>query len=227
MSPLPFALHDTGRCKFFPLFFCHGRKGNAFRRNFSTPRRAFRPLFAPRHVLLGPRPKKFIFRDGARKTKFLRPSQRPRAFSALLSSLLSSLPAVRQPPVTILSVIWSKSCFCSSCATILSVIWAKSCFCSYACLNLAGPSAKGIYFSQGFAKNQIPSAIATPAHTIIIVRNTALISLGHRPSKIIFRAPRPKNQFSTAIATPPRVFCTTFIIAFFMASSLPAVRSRR
>jgi len=51
--------------------------------------------------------------------------------------------------------------------TILSVIWAKSRFCSYACLNFAGPSAKGIYFSQGFAKNQIPSAIATPSHDIL------------------------------------------------------------
>ena len=31
-------------------------------------------------------------------------------------------------------------------------------------LNPAGPSAEGIYFSQSFAKNQIPSAIATPTH---------------------------------------------------------------
>ena len=30
--------------------------------------------------------------------------------------------------------------------------------------NPAGPSAEGIYFSQSFAKNQIPSAIATPTH---------------------------------------------------------------
>ena len=30
-----------------------------------------------------------------------------------------------------------------------------------------GPTAEGIYFSQGFAKNQIPSAIATPTHNII------------------------------------------------------------
>ena len=34
----------------------------------------------------------------------------------------------------------------------------------------AGPAAEGIYFSQGFAKNQIPSAIATPSRTFIIVR---------------------------------------------------------
>jgi hypothetical protein len=45
-----------------------------------------------------------------------------------------------------------------------------------------GPTAKGIYFSQGFAKNQIPSAIATPS----------------------------------------RVFCTTFFIAFFIARRSPA-----
>jgi hypothetical protein len=29
----------------------------------------------------------------------------------------------------------------------------------------AGPTAKGIYFSQSFAKNQIPSAIAKPTRT--------------------------------------------------------------
>ena len=29
---------------------------------------------------------------------------------------------------------------------------------------LIGPTAEGIYFSQGFAKNQIPSAYATPTH---------------------------------------------------------------
>ena len=32
------------------------------------------------------------------------------------------------------------------------------------CAGSAGPAAEGIYFSQGFAKNQIPSAIANPSH---------------------------------------------------------------
>jgi cytidyltransferase-like protein len=32
------------------------------------------------------------------------------------------------------------------------------------CAGSVGPAAEGIYFSQGFAKNQIPSAIANPSH---------------------------------------------------------------
>ena len=36
-------------------------------------------------------------------------------------------------------------------------------------------------------------------------RGISLSPLGPRPSKIIFRAPRPKNQFSSAIAMPPHL----------------------
>ena len=39
----------------------------------------------------------------------------------------------------------------------------------------AGPSAKGIYFSQGFAKNQIPSAIAMPP----LKTRTNIVAGGH------------------------------------------------
>jgi len=47
--------------------------------------------------------------------------------------------------------------------TILSVIYGESCFCSYSCLNPAGPTAEEIYFSGRGPKNQISSAIATPS----------------------------------------------------------------
>ncbi|MBQ3812151.1 MAG: triphosphoribosyl-dephospho-CoA synthase [Bacteroidales bacterium] len=53
----------------------------------------------------------------------------------------------------------------------------------------AGPAAEGIYFSQGFAKNQIPSAIANPSHD----------------SNHVDEGPSAnENYFSPAIATPSR-----------------------
>ncbi len=87
------------------------------------------------------------------------------------------------PCVTILSRICGKSCFCSSAVTILSRIRPKSCFCSSCvtvlsriylelCLNPAGPTAEEIYFSGRDPKNQISSAIATPAH--IFVRRSSI-----------------------------------------------------
>ena len=60
------------------------------------------------------------------------------------------------------------------------------------------PSAEGIYFSQGFAKNQIPSAIATPA------RNIKNYNEGPSAEEIYFSQGFAKNQISSAIATPTR-----------------------
>ena len=66
-----------------------------------------------------------------------------------------------------------------------------------------GPTAEGIYFSQGFAKNQIPSAIATPP------RNEESVSEGPAAEGIYFSQGFAKNQIPSAIATP-----THNIIAF-------------
>ena len=57
-----------------------------------------------------------------------------------------------------------------------------------------GPTAEGIYFSQGFAKNQIPSAIANPTHNYSIDSPTA--------EENYFSQSFAKNQFSSAIANP-------------------------
>ncbi|MBO7070413.1 MAG: triphosphoribosyl-dephospho-CoA synthase [Bacteroidales bacterium] len=60
----------------------------------------------------------------------------------------------------------------------------------------AGPAAEGIYFSQGFAKNQIPSAIANPSH------NSNYVDEGPSANENYFSQGFAKNQFSPAIATP-------------------------
>ena len=62
----------------------------------------------------------------------------------------------------------------------------------------AGPAAEGIYFSQGFAKNQIPSAIANPSH------NSNYVDEGPSANENYFSQGFAKNQFSPAIATPSR-----------------------
>ena len=62
----------------------------------------------------------------------------------------------------------------------------------------AGPAAEGIYFSQGFAKNQIPSAIANPSH------DSNHVDEGPSANENYFSQGFAKNQFSPAIATPSR-----------------------
>ena len=85
-----------------------------------------------------------------------------------------------------------------------------------------GQRPKEFIFRKALRKTKFLRPSQCPRTLTVYVRNTALISQGQRPSKIIFRAARPKNQFSTAIATPPRTFSTTLIITFIIARRSPA-----